>query len=207
MRVQNEIIIGSIVHITAFIASRMMETAYGLAYERELSDMKAYRAPKEYAEEGEEVGLSCFDLEIELLDSLEDIGVKKVVIAMKKLYDFQRLYLLINNLDIVEVLEDKDFENLAYDTYLENPLDYTADYDCQIIMEIDNYYLYNLMIWRCIQMLSGKQISFVEDKDYPLFNNQYSDFMTNHTTSDDKNIALLYNLQRSLEIGMIGRVS
>jgi len=207
MKTQNEIIIGSIVHMANFIASRMMEAAFALAYEGELSDMKAYRAPQEYTKEGDETVLTYANLEIELLESLADEGVKKVVAAMNKVYNFQRIYLMINNLELIEVLEDDECEDLAYKTYMEFPLDFTADYDNQVSMETDNYYMYNLMIWRCIQMLSGRQTSFVEDKDYPLFSTQYYDFITEHTTSDDKNIALLYNLQRSLEIGMIGRMS
>jgi hypothetical protein len=207
MKSQEKIIIRSIVHIVDAIAARMMETAFGLAYEGELAELKVYRAPKIYPEEGEEIELSCLDSEIELLDSIADEGVKTVVASMKEVQEFKRVYLLINNLDLIEVLLDEECADLAVEIYEETPIDLTVDYENQKAFETDNYFLYNLALWRCIKMLETNQISFDEDKDWDLFSIHQFDFFLNNTTSEDKNVALLYDLQRTLEIGMIGRDS
>jgi hypothetical protein len=205
MKTQEEIIIGAIVHIIDCIGRRMMETAFALAYEGELSDMKAYRAPKEYTEKGGEAELFCIDLEIELLESLSDESVKIVVASMKLVYEFKRVYLLINNLDLIEVLLDDKCAELSYEIYGETELDPSLNYDQQKKEEQYNYFWYNLSIWRCIKMILYNRINFDDDQDE--FTEEYYDFYHNHTTSEDKNAALLYDLQRSLELGMIGRVN
>lgn len=203
MKSQNEIIIGSIVHIIDCIGRRMMETAFALAYEGELSDMKAYRSPKEYIEKGGEVELICLDLEIELLNSLSDEGVKIVVASMQLVYEFKRVYLLINNLDLIEVLLDDDCAELSYKIYGETALDPSLNYDQQKKEEEYNYFWYNLSIWRCIKMILYNRINFDDDQDE--FSEEYYDFCQQDLTSENKNAALLYDLQRSLELGMIGR--
>jgi hypothetical protein len=203
MKTQEEIIIGAVIHITDRIGRRMMETAFALAYEGELSDMEAYSAPKEYAKEGSEVELFCIDLEIELLESLEDEGVKTVIASMQLLYEFKRVYLLINNLDLIEVLMDLECIELSNAIYRETPLDPSLNYDQQKQEETDNYFWYNLSIWKCIKMILYQQINFDDDQDE--FMEHYFDFCLKDLTSEDKNVALLYDLQRSLELGMIGR--
>ncbi|RZL17145.1 MAG: hypothetical protein EOO89_09390 [Pedobacter sp.] len=205
MKSQEEIIIGAIVHIVNAIAARMMETAFGLAYEGELADMKAYRAPKEYTKKGAETELFCIDLEIELLDSLADDGVKTIVASMKLLYEFKRVYLLINNLDLIDILLDDECAELSHKIYGETPLDPTLNYKQQKEEENANYFWYNLSIWRCIKMILYKRINFDNDQDQ--FMKEYFDFCLNDTTSENKNAALLYDLQRTLELGMIGRDS
>lgn len=203
MKTQEEIIIGTIVHITDSIAFRMMETAFALAYEGELSDMKAYRALKEYAKKGE-IELYGIDLEIELLESLADEGVRIVVASLQLLYEFKRVYLIINNLDLIEVLLDDECADLANDIYRETALDPTLNYEQQKQQEVANYFWYNLSIWRCIQMILYNRINFDDDQDE--FMEQYFDFCQNDLTSENKNAALLYDLQRSLESGMIGQI-
>ena len=203
MKSQNEIIIGSIIHIIDCIGRRMMETAFALAYEGELSDMKAYRAPKEYAKKGGEAELFCIDLEIELLKSLSDEGVKIVVASMQLVYEFKRVYLLINNLDLIEVLLDDECAELANVIYGETELDPSLNYDQQKKEEEYNYFWYNLSIWRCIKMILYNRINFDDDQDE--FSEEYYDFCQQDLTSENKNVALLYDLQRSLELGMIGR--
>jgi hypothetical protein len=204
MKTQDEIIIGAVVHIIDCIGRRMMETAFALAYERELSDMKAYRAPKEYTKIGGEVTLFCIDLEIELLESLSDEGVQIVVASMKLVYEFKRVYLLINNLDLIEVLLDDECAELSYVIYGETEFDPSLNYEQQKQQEIDNYFWYNLSLWRCVKMILYNRINFDDDQDE--FMEQYFDFCQHDLTTEDKNAVLLYDLQRSLEIGMIGRV-
>jgi hypothetical protein len=63
---------------------------------------------------------------------------------------------------------------------------------------------YHLCIWRYIKMLSAGSIDFNEDLED--FLREYHEFLDEDVTSLNRNAALLYNLQRSLEIGMIGRI-
>lgn len=203
MKTQDEIIIGAIVHITDYIGVRMMETAFALAYEGELSEMKEYSVPKKYAEKGE-VELICQSLEIELLESLADEGVKIIVASISLLHEFKRIYLLINNLDLMEVLLDDECAELAGNIYGETALDPTLSYEQQKQEERDNYFWYNLSIWRCIKMILYHRTNFDDDQDE--FSEEYYDFCDSDLTSENKNAALLYDLQRSLELGMIGRV-
>ena len=122
---------------------------------------------------------------------------------MQLVYEFKRVYLLINNLDLIEVLLDDECAELANVIYGETELDPSLNYDQQKKEEEYNYFWYNLSIWRCIKMILYNRINFDDDQDE--FSEEYYDFCQQDVTSENKNVTLLYDLQRSLELGMIGR--
>ena len=116
---------------------------------------------------------------------------------MQQVLDCVEVYLLINNLDVMEIMEDPVYMDLAFEIYEEEPINPEADYNTHVELESLNFFYYNLPIWRCIQMLLNNQTVF-DEVDIDTFSNQYYDFEQKDLTAEDKNVALLYELMRSL---------
>lgn len=201
---QEEVIKGSIVHVLNFIALRMMTTAFAMAFEGELSNMKEFMSPEDRADIYEGHLIGYVDTEIALLETIEDIGVKTVTASMQRIFDCVNTYLLINNLDVMEIMEDPIYMDLASTIYVEDPINLEANYATHVELETLNFFYYNLAIWRCIQMLLTNQTES-EENEMDIFMDQYYDFESEELTSEDKNIALLYDLMRFLEQGKIGK--
>jgi len=204
MENQQEIINAAVPHVLTWIAIRMMTTAFSLAFETGLFDLKEYMSPKDLAEiYGDEV-MGCLDLERDLLKTVENTDVKTVVASMELLFDFVASYRIINDLNVMEEEIDDAAADLATEIFEVEPFIATLNFEQQKKRESDNYFWYNLCIWRCIKMLSAGSIDFNEDLQD--FLREYHEFLDEDVTSVNRNAALLYDLQRSLEIGMIGKI-
>jgi hypothetical protein len=195
MENQQEIINAAVPHVLTWIAIRMMTTAFSLAFETGLSDLKEYMSPKDLCEIYEGKLMGCLDLERDLLKMVENTDVQTVVASMEQLFDFVASYRIINDLNVMEFEIDESGVDLAIEIYREEPFDPTLNFEQQKTQECESYFWYNMCIWRCIKMLSTGSI-YIE----------YYDFLDEEVTSENKNAALLYDLQRALEIGMIGRI-
>lgn len=204
MENQQEIINAAVPHVLTWIAIRMMTTAFSLAFEKGLFDLKEFMSPKDLSEIYEGQVMGCLDLERDLLKIVEDTDVQTVVASMEQLFDFVATYRVINDLNVMEEEIDEAGVDLATEIYREEPFNDRLTFGQQKKRECENYFWYNLCIWRCIQMLTSGRIDFDEDLDN--FLRDYHDFVDTDVTSDNRNAALLYDLQRSLEIGMIGRI-
>jgi hypothetical protein len=204
MENQQEIINAAVPHVLTWMAMRMMTTAFSLAFETGLLDLKEYMSPTDLAEIYKGHVMGSIDLERDLLKIVEDTDVKTVVASMEQLFDFVATYRIINNLDDMEFDLDDASIDLAILIYREEPFNATLSFMQQKNEECDNYFWYNMCIWRCIKMLSTGTPDIANDGDE--FMKCYYDFLDEDVTSLNRNAALLYDLQRSLEIGMIGRI-
>ena len=205
MITQEEIIKGAVVNVMNFVAVRMLSTAFALAFDKGLHDLKDYMSPKDLCEVYEGRDSCSVKTELDLIEIVEDKDVKTIVACINQIFDFINIYVMINNLDIDDVVTNVDCVQLANKVYREVPIDISLDFKAQKIMEYDNFYWYNHSIWRSIRMLLYGNTA-LEDEEEDEFVNQYFDFLDEDLTSDNRNVALLYDLQRSLAISMIGRI-
>lgn len=204
MENQQEIINAAIAHVITWMAIRMMTTALSLAFDAGLFDLKEYMSPKDLAEIYGDQVTGCLDVERDLLEIVEDPDVKTVVASMEQLFEFADSYRMINGIDDLEEEIDDAAEDLASNIYEVEPFNETLNFGQQKTRECDNYFWYHLCIWRCIKILSTGCIDFYDDAD-ELLERHYA-FLDKEVTSDNRNAALLYDLQRSLESSKIGRI-
>lgn len=206
MITQEEIIKGAVVNVMHFVVIRMLSTAFALAFEKGLHDLKEYMSPIDLCDfyKGHDSG--SIEIELELIEMVEDKDVKAIVASINKIFDFINIYIMINNLDIEEVITDSECTKLANDLYCEEPIDLSLDFETQKTTEYSNFFWYNYAIWQSIRLLLSGNTNEDEDEAMEEFEKQYFDFLDEAVTSDNRNVALLYDLQRSLAIGMIGRI-
>lgn len=206
MITQEEIIKGAVVNVMHFVVIRMLSTAFALAFEKGLHDLKEYMSPIDLCDfyKGHDSG--SIEIELELIEMVEDKDVKAIVASINKIFDFINIYVMINNLDIEEVITDSECTKLANDLYCEEPIDLSLDFETQKTTEYSNFFWYNYAIWQSIRLLLSGNTNEDEDEAMEEFEKQYFDFLDEAVTSDNRNVALLYDLQRSLAIGIIGRI-
>ena len=206
MITREEIIKGAVVNVMHFVVIRMLSTAFALAFEKGLHDLKEYMSPIDLCDfyKGHDSG--SIEIELELIEMVEDKDVKAIVASINKIFDFINIYIMINNLDIEEVITDSECTKLANDLYCEEPIDLSLDFETQKTTEYSNFFWYNYAIWQSIRLLLSGNTNEDEDEAMEEFEKQYFDFLDEAVTSDNRNVALLYDLQRSLAIGIIGRI-
>jgi hypothetical protein len=206
MITQEDIIKGAVVNVMNFVIIRMLSTAFALAFEKGLHDLKEYMSPIDLCEfyKGHDSG--SIEIELELIEMVEDKDVRAIVARINNIFDFLNIYVMINNLDIEEVITDPECTKLASDLYREEPINLSLNFEAQKTIEYSNFFWYNHAIWQSIRILLSGNTNEDEDVAMEEFEKQYFDFLDEDVTSDNRSVALLYDLQRCLAKGIIGRI-
>ena len=87
---------GLVPHVLSFIVSEFCKYGFLLAYEKDLSDLKGLIEPDSIAAE-----------DFELLDAVDDEVVQLLLRSIDKVINCSKTFFLINNLDELEVMEDR----------------------------------------------------------------------------------------------------
>ncbi|MBB5441290.1 hypothetical protein HDC92_004997 [Pedobacter sp. AK017] len=164
---------GSILHVMNLITLELLRYGFMLAQQNELKDLKTLISTDEDNwMRGE--GLICIDDELELLDCLEDVAIKQLMLSVNRIAEFKNTFLLINGLDKEEVILDDDFHEQAEDTYYK----YSFTMECDGTYEsiLDNLHCYywpiELILFDCVMqfVLNKKEVTTEAEEAYQHYN-------------------------------------
>ncbi|MES2454567.1 MAG: hypothetical protein V4594_03460 [Bacteroidota bacterium] len=104
-----KIIRGSITHVLNFTVMELMRYGFKLAMKKELSELNDLIDTDSTKWMRAEVGdLICIDEDLELLESVDDAGVKQLLVMIERILETGHTYQIMGNLDLEEVLTDQD---------------------------------------------------------------------------------------------------
>lgn len=175
--------IGMTAQVLSFISIKLCEYGYLLAFENELPDLKGL------------VELDTIsNADFELLETLQDPAVKIVVQSILKVEDCLRNFLLINNLDEFETLDNEDYRELAADSFFAYVIECEGKTYIDILNDLNGIY-YNIyqLLYHTTRQLILKEME-IFDQVYDEFFEVAEDLLSNRISTDDKNVALLHNL-------------
>ena len=184
---------GSILHVLNFMIRELLKQCFKLAFKKELSDLKGLVRPDSICYVTEE-GYVCCGVELELLEILDDEPIKQMLVSIDQILDCIDRYLMINNLDMEELLEEQIHEQNAY----ESISIYVYKQKCNgsyktICKNINAVYLtFEQVLYHCAhQFIRGKLDVF--DGAFDFFWEQ-----NDRLETDDQNALLLLDLMKSL---------
>lgn len=176
---------GLVPHVLSFIISEYCKYAFLVAYEKEFPDLKGLVPADSIAPE-----------DFELLEAVDNDIVKSLLNSIEKVSECSRIFIMINNLDEIEVYENEDYNQLASDNYFTYIIDWeNKDYN-EVLMNIHVLYfsVANLLYHTACQLKTGEiemPESFYNDNE---FIDVYSDILNQKIQSEDKNVGILYDL-------------
>lgn len=179
--------IGMTAQVLSFISIKLCEYGYLLAFENELPDLKGL------------VELDTIsNADFELLETLQDPAVKVVVQSIHKVEDCLKSYMLINNLDEYEVLDNEDYRELAADSFFAYVIECEGQTYTDILNDLNGVYynIYQLLYHTTRQLTLNEMEIF--DQVYDEFFEVVEDLLNNRIDTDNKNVALLHNLITTL---------
>lgn len=176
---------GLVPHVLSFIISEYCKYGFLLAYERDLSDLKGLIPADSIAAE-----------DFELLEAVDDPVVRWLLNSIDKVIDCSRTYLMINNLDELEVMENENYNELASSNFFVYIIDWENQSYRDMLMNLNAVYfsIANLLYHTATQ-LRTKEVElpdeFYENNE---FLDVYNDILNRNLASDDKNVSLIYDL-------------
>lgn len=177
------IILGMTSHVLSFTITEFCKYGYLLAFEKELFDLKGLVKAD-----------SIYENDFEILQGLNDPAVKLLLNSINKVVKHIKVYLMINGLDEVELMMDKESHQLAsnnYHYYINEGVG--SDYDAILLETHDLYFSVMHMIFHTAYQLNLKQIELPE-QIYDSFYFDFLDVLDRNMDTDDKNVQLLYDL-------------
>lgn len=191
---EEETITSSVLHVMNFIIIELLRHGFLLAMENELKDLKALVKAEEdnWLSEGDEpISISA---EIELLRSVEDIAVKHIVSSIDKLCQCCATYEMINNLDLMEVINNDDFNEVAETTYHYYAFKMECDGTYESILDKLHWYYepIDIILFHCIMQFVHNKIEVYEETTESYchyYNTRGYEILT-----DNKNALLLLDL-------------
>lgn len=176
-------IIGIIPHVLSFIACELCKYGFLLAYERGLSDLKDLIEPD-----------SISEADIDLLDTVDDDVVRYIVKSIDSTLSCMKTFMLINNLDEFEVMEDDEFNQLASNIYHIYMIDWeNKNYEQTLANLHTVYFCLQIFIYHTIKMIVENDVD-AEFVEYERFFDILSEIVKSEQADDDKNIDLLNGL-------------
>ncbi|MHA4893290.1 hypothetical protein ACXZ1K_00960 [Pedobacter sp. PWIIR3] len=187
---------GAAYHVLNFIACLLIKHAFKMAFERGLSDLKGLIEPDSLCDSDGKV--SCLDIELELLNTLDDVAIKQLVKSAEVLIAVTATYRIINGLDMVETVLDDELYRLASDTYDEFFYfeDTEVDYDG---LRNDCTFLYcslDYLLYAVILQLELKKVDVFEELERRYCMIEEAEVFE---PSNDSSIKLLEELRRELD--------
>lgn len=176
---------GLVPHVLSFIISEYCKYGFLLAYERDLSDLKGLIPADSIAAE-----------DFELLDAVDDPVVQWLLNSIDKVIDCSKTYLMINNLDELEVMENENYNELASSNFFVYIIDWENKSYRDMLMNLNAVYfsIANLLYHTATQ-LRTKEVElpdeFYENNE---FLDVYNDILNRNLAADDKNVSLIYDL-------------
>lgn len=174
---------GVIPHLLSFIACELCKYGFMLGYERGLSDLKGLIEPD-----------SLSEADIDLLEVLDDSVIKVLVKSIDTTLTCMKTFIMINNLDEFEVMEDDDYNQIASDIYHLYIIDWENNNYEQTLVNLNAmYFSIQLLIYHATQLIIHEDVDipFIE---YDKFFDILSSICTSEEPDPNKNVALLNDL-------------
>lgn len=174
---------GMVPHILSFVINELCKNGFLIAYEKDLSDLKGLIDPDSIAPE-----------DFELLESVDNPVVQILLKSVEKVIKCSKTFLLINNLDELELMENEEYNILASDSYYVYIIEWESlTYD-DLVQNLNVvYFSISQLLYHTACQIRLNEVE-IPDEVYDEFLAQYSDLLTNKVHNGDKNISLLYDL-------------
>lgn len=174
---------GLVPHVFSHIITEYCKNGFILAYENELSDLKGLVQPDSVSSD-----------DFELLESVNDPVVHILLNSIDKVINCSRTYFLINNLDEMEVMENEEYNQLASDNFFIYIIEWESKNYKDVLLNLNAvYFSIAQLLYHTSCQLRLNEIE-VPDEVYDEFLEKYADLLMEKVHSNDKNVALLYDL-------------
>lgn len=184
---------GLVPHVLSFIVSEYCKYGFLLAYEKDLSDLKGLIEPDSIAAE-----------DFELLEAVDDEVVQLLLNSIDKVITCSKTFFMINNLDELEVMENEEYNQLASDNYYIYIIDWeNKDYEDVLVNLNAVYFTIARLLYHTASQLRLQEIELPDEFYDDEFLDKYSDLLDHKVHTDDKNVALLYDLIADLNADLL----
>jgi hypothetical protein len=158
---------GLVPHVLSFIINELCKYSFLIAYEND---------------------------DFELLENVDDEIVQILLQSIDKVIDCSKTFILINNLDELEVMENEEYNMLASDNYFTYIIDWENKSYSDLLINLNSvYFSICQLLYHTTCQIKLNEVE-VPDEVYEEFLDKYTDLLMEKIPSDDKNIALLYHL-------------
>ncbi|ATP57573.1 hypothetical protein CPT03_14370 [Pedobacter ginsengisoli] len=162
-----------------------------IAFEKDLSDLKGLIEPDSISPD-----------DFELLDSVDDDVVRILLSSVDKVIKCSKTYLLINNLDELEVMENEEYNLLASDNYYAYIIDWESKSYKDLLYNLNAvYFSISQLLYHTSCQIKLNEVEIPEEM-YDEFLDKYSDLLRGRLNPADKNISLLYDLIIDLNVDL-----
>jgi hypothetical protein len=183
---------GLVPHVLSFIVSEFCKYGFLIAYEKDLSDLKGLIEPDSISAE-----------DFELLEAVDDPVVQLLLRSIDKVVNCSKTYFMINNLDEFEVMENEEYNQLASDNYYIYIIDWeNKTYEDLLINLNAVYFTIARLLYHCATQIRRNEIELPDEFYDDEFLDHYNELLDRKLQSEDKNIALLYDLIADLNLDL-----
>lgn len=184
---------GLVPHVLAFIVSEFCKYGFLLAYEKDLSDLKGLVEPDSIAEE-----------DFELLEAVDDQVVQLLLRSIDKVISCSKTFLLINDLDEFEVMENEEYNQLASDNYYIYIIEWENKNYEDLLINLNAVYLtIARLLYHTATQLQRKEVELPDEFYDDEFFDKYTELLDQEVYTDDKNVELLYDLIADLNLDLL----
>lgn len=184
---------GLVPHVLSFIISEFYKYGFLLAYEKDLSDLKGLIEPDSIATE-----------DFELLEAVDDQVVQLLLRSIDKVINCSKTFLLINNLDEFEVMENEEYSQLASDNYYIYIIEWENEaYEDMLINLKAVYFTIARLLYHTATQLKIKEVELPDEFYDDEFFDKYFELLDQKVYTDDKNVGLLYDLIVDLNLDLL----
>ncbi|WP_157766456.1 hypothetical protein [Pedobacter ginsengisoli] len=182
---------GLVPHVLSFIINELCKNGFMIAFEKDLSDLKGLIEPDSISPD-----------DFELLDSVDDDVVRILLSSVDKVIKCSKTYLLINNLDELEVMENEEYNLLASDNYYAYIIDWESKSYKDLLYNLNAvYFSISQLLYHTSCQIKLNEVEIPEEM-YDEFLDKYSDLLRGRLNPADKNISLLYDLIIDLNVDL-----
>lgn len=183
---------GLVPHVLSFIVSEFCKYGFLIAYEKDLSDLKGLIEPDSISAE-----------DFELLEAVDDPVVQLLLRSIDKVVSCSKTYFMINNLDEFEVMENEEYNQLASDNYYIYIIDWeNKTYEDLLINLNAVYFTIARLLYHCATQIRRNEVELPDEFYDDEFLDHYNELLERKLQSDDKNVALLYELIADLNLDL-----
>ena len=184
---------GLVPHVLAFIVSEFCKYGFLLAYEKDLSDLKGLVEPGSIAED-----------DFELLEAVDDPVVQLLLRSIDKVINCSKTFLLINDLDEFEVMENEEYNQLASDNYYIYIIEWENKNYEDLLINLNVVYLtIARLLYHTATQLQRKKVELPDEFYDDEFFDKYAELLDQKVYTDDKNVELLYDLIADLNLDLL----
>lgn len=184
---------GLVPHVLSFIIGEYCKYGFLLAYEKDLSDLKGLIEPDSPAAE-----------DLELLEAVDDRVVQLLLRSINKVADCMKTFYLINNLDEQEIMENEEYNELASNNYYIYIVEWESRGYQDVLINLNAvYFTIARLLYHSATQLRLTEIDLPEDFYDDEFLDRYADLLDHKIYTDDKNVALLYELIADLNTDLL----